>query len=223
VQGHAALKVLARRAELLHMRQAINENRTVQLVLVAVLALAGGLLLLKSKGGSEPTAAAPVDPAAAAAAGTPVDPAAAAAAAAGVPVSTPAPVASASAVPANLIPGPGLPKGLLPAYRNGKGIVLLVRRAGGVDDPLVRSSVELLRENGDVKVYVTKAKGISRYAWLTQGVNVTELPALVVLRPRKLTKGTPTASVSYGFRNAESASQAVDDALYRGPDRPYHP
>lgn len=208
------------------MRQAINENRTVQLVLIAVLALAGGLFLLKSKGGGESTAATPAAPTGAATA--PADPAAAAAAAAaGLPVAAPAAPAAATpaaAVPANLIPGPGLPKGLLPAYRNGKGIVLLVRRAGAIDDALVRTSTELLRDNGSVKVYVTKAKGISRYSWLTQGVNVTELPALVILLPRKLTKGTPTATVSYGFRNAKSAEQAVEDALYRGPDnRPYHP
>ncbi len=210
------------------MRQAINENRTVQLALLGVLALLGGFLLLKSKGGSESTAAqpaatstteitAPADPNAAPLSATTV------AGAPAVGAST-APGASSGTVPANLVPGPGLPKGLLSAYRHGDAIALLVRRAGGIDDALVRNSVELLHAMSGVEVYVTKAQHIARYAWLTQGVNVTDLPALVVLRPRKLSGGNATASVSYGFRDSASVIQAVKDALYRGPnDRPYHP
>lgn len=201
------------------MRKAINQNRTVQLALLGVLALLGGMMFLKAKGsGSEasttPVATAPeVSGATVPAPGTTV----ASTGAAAVPV-------SAAAVPPSLIPGPGLPKGLLSAYRDGEGIVLLVRRAGGIDDRLVRGSVDKLHVLSDVEVYVTKARGIARYAWLTQGVNVTDLPALVVLLPRKLTDGVPTASVSYGFRNSASVVQAVKDALYRGPtDRPYHP
>jgi hypothetical protein len=206
------------------MRKAINENRTVQLALLGVLALVGGLMLLKAKGGgdsaSEPAATsttpaapapAPTGTPAPAPTGTPV------AASGAVPVSN-------TAVPTNLIPGPGLPQSLLHAYREGDAIALLVRRAGGIDDSLVRGSVEGLHALPDVAVYVTKAKGIARYAWLTQGVNVTDLPALVVLKPRKVSGGTPTASVSYGFRNAGSVVQAVKDAVYSGPtDRPYHP
>ena len=123
-----------------------------------------------------------------------------------------------------MVPGPGLPKSLLSAYRDGDAIALLIRRAGGFDDALVHDSVALIRSLPDVKLYVTKAQHIARYTWLTQGVNVTDLPALVVLRPRKLTKGTPTAAVSYGFRDGASVLQAVEDGLYRGPtDRPYHP
>lgn len=214
------------------MRQAINENRTVQLALVGVLALVGGFMLLKSKGGSgsetpaEPAATSPATP------GVPTDPGATGTATdpgatvpAVAPSGTPAVSgAGAASVPADLIPGPGLPKGLLNAYRHGDAIALLVRRAGGIDDALVRNSVELLRGLPGVEVYVTKARRIARYAWLTQGVNVTDLPALVVLRPRGLSNGKATASVSSGFRGSGSVLQAVKDALYRGPsDRPYHP
>ncbi len=206
------------------MRQAINGNRTVQLALLGVLALVGGLFLLKGKsGGSESTAAAPVASSTATpgATASPTDPATAAAGPA--PTGTAA-TAGAATVPANLIPGPGLPKGLLPAYKHGDAIVLLVRRAGGIDDAFVHDSVKGLRSLPGAKVYVTKAEHIARYAWLTQGVNVTDLPALVVLRPRKLSKGKPVASVSYGFRDAASVLQAVKDELYRGPtNRPYHP
>lgn len=208
------------------MRQAINQNRTVQLVLLAVLALLGGLLLLKSKGGGSESSAAVPAATSPATTGTPATSAAVPAApTTGVPVtSTSAPAGAATAVPAGLVPGPGLPKGLLPAYRHGDAIALLVRRAGGIDDALVRNSVELLHAMSGVKVYVTKAQHIARYAWLTQGVNVTDLPALVVLRPHKLSGGNATASVSYGFRDSASVIQAVKDALYSGPnDRPYHP
>jgi hypothetical protein len=206
------------------MRKAINENRTVQLALLGVLALVGGLLLLKAKGsGSEGTTTPATGAAAPATGAAPAAPTTAAPAPTGTPVASAVPSAAA-AVPAEMIPGPGLPKSLLTAYRDGEAIVLLVRRAGGIDDALVHGSVEALRGMSDVEVFVTKAKRIARYAWLTQGVNVTDLPALVVLRPRKLSGGTATASVSYGFRDSASVVQAVEDALYSGPtDRPYHP
>ena len=206
------------------MRQAINENRTVQLALLGVLALVGAFMLLKGGGGnssSEPTASSST-----AAGATPADTGTA------TPASTTATttggsagsVAAAVGVPVNMVPGRGLPKGLLPAYRHGKAVVLLVRRAGGIDDALVRDAADLLRSAQQAKLYVTKARRIARYSWLTQGVNVSQLPALVVLRPRKLSHGTPTASVSYGFRKVESVIQAVKDGLYRGPaHRPYHP
>jgi hypothetical protein len=211
------------------MRKAINENRTVQLALVGVLALLGGLFLLKGMGGGDSSAAtapvAPTDAGVAPATGAPTTTAPATDPATGLPTaSTTAAPASGTGVPANLVPGPGLPKGLVPAYKHGKAIVLLVRRAGGTDDAFVHSSVVLLHALPIAKVYVTKAKGIARYAWLTQGVNVTDLPALVVLRPRKLTGGKAVATVSYGFRDAPSVLQAVKDAVYRGPtDQPYHP
>ena len=206
------------------MRQAINENRTLQLALLGVLALVGGLFLLKGKGsGGESSAATPT----AAAPATTGTPAPSTTSTTSAPVAgTAAPTASGSGVPANLIPGPGLPKGLLAAYNHGDAIVLLVRRAGGIDDAMVHGSVEGLRALPGVEVYVTKAKHIARYAWLTQGVNLTDLPALVVLRPRDLSKNknTATASVSYGFRDSASVLQAVEDELYRGPtNRPYHP
>jgi hypothetical protein len=207
------------------MRKAINENRTVQLALLGVLALVGGLMLLKAKGSGSEGATTPATGTAAA----PATGAAPAAPTTAVPAPTGTAVAStvpsgAATVPAEMIPGPGLPKSLLSAYRDGEAIVLLVRRAGGIDDALVHGSVESLSGMPDVEVFVTKARGIARYAWLTQGVNVTDLPALVVLLPRKLSGGTPTASVSYGFRDSSSVVQAVEDALYSGPtDRPYHP
>jgi hypothetical protein len=199
------------------MRKAINENRTVQLAFVAVLVLLGGLLLMKTmkKGGGPPSDPVAGTPGATATTGT-TDPTAVTAA--------PAPaLTTAAPVPASMVPGPGLPKDLLVSYGRGKTIVLLVVRAGGIDDRLLRGSLGKLRSEPGLDVYVAKAKDISRYAWLTQGVNVAQVPALVVLQPRELSGDTPTASVSYGFRGPGSVVQAVRDALYKGPAATYHP
>jgi hypothetical protein len=218
------------------MREAINQNRTVQLVLLGVLLLGGGFLLMKvTKGsGSQSGATASTSSATPGATGSgSTDSGGVAATAAPLDGSVSASSAgtassgsaqSAAAVPANLIPGPSLPKSLLASYRRGDGVALLVRRAGGIDDAMVRHSVQLLHGVRGLSVYSTKAQQIARYAWITQGVNLTDLPALVVLLPRKLSKGVPTASVGYGFRDAASVLQAARDALYRGPTHlSYHP
>ena len=56
------------------------------------------------------------------------------------------------------------------------------------------------------------------------GVDVNRVPALIVVRPRRLAHGAPTATVSYGFRGPDSVQQAVRDALYKGPrNLPYYP
>jgi hypothetical protein len=49
------------------------------------------------------------------------------------------------------------------------------------------------------------------------------VPALVVVRPKRLDRGIPVASVSYGFQSAESVVQAVVDAGYKGRTLDYHP
>jgi hypothetical protein len=205
------------------MRAAINENRNVQIALLALLALAGGFMFLKMTHGgasqssttSSSTGAttATADSGGVSATAAPISGTGSASAAGAAP-----------AVPANVIPGAGAPKSLLAHYKKGDAVALLVVRAGGSDDALVHGSVGRLNGIPRLAVYVTKARGIARYAWLTQGVDVTDLPALVLLRPRGLSNGTPTASVSYGFRDAKSVQQAAKDALYRGPNHlPYHP
>ncbi|MEK6277204.1 MAG: hypothetical protein AABM29_04240 [Actinomycetota bacterium] len=212
------------------MRQAINENRTVQLAMLGVLALLGGLFLMKSMGGGGDEAASTPPPSATGTTatgttGTTGAPTATAPTATGTSTGAPAAatVTVAAPVPAEMVPGPGLPRDLLVSYGRGKAVVLLVVRGGGIDDRLVRRSVETLRSDPSLAVYVTKASEISRYAWLTQGANVTQLPALVVLSPRAVSGDTPTASVSYGFRGPPSVVQAVRDALYAGPAATYHP
>ena len=125
--------------------------------------------------------------------------------------------------PDALVPGPGLPRPVISAWNHGDAVVLLIARGGATDDRLVRSSVEALSEPG-VAVFVAKAGKVARYSRITQGVGVNRVPALVVVRPKRLSGGTPRATVSYGFRDSQSVVQAVHDALYSGKDNlPYNP
>jgi hypothetical protein len=217
------------------MRKAINENRTVQLAVLGGLLLVVGLFLVMRMGKKEeapPPATAPVAGSSVstgttspstAGASTATSPTAGATAAA--PVTTGATVtASPTTVsPDALVPGPGLPRPVISAWNHGDAVVLLIAKGGATDDRLVRSSVEALSEPG-VAVFVADAGRIARYSRITQGVGVDRVPALVVVRPKRLSGGTPQATVSYGFRDSQSVVQAVDDALYSGKDDlPYSP
>jgi hypothetical protein len=132
-------------------------------------------------------------------------------------------VAEAAAA-GKFVAGPGLPLPVVQAYGANKVVVLLVVRRKGIDDEAVRASVENLGGVADVALFVTNAGHISRYSRIATGVNVDRVPALIVLKPRELTEGTPVATVSYGFRGPDSVAQAVRDALYKGPtNQPYYP
>ncbi len=121
--------------------------------------------------------------------------------------------------------GPGLPKAVVEAYDDGKVIVLLVIRNSGITDRRVETIVESLRGRSALGVFTTRAAEIFNYSRITQGVEVTRVPALVVVQPRKLSAGQlPSASVSYGFRGVASVNQAIEDALYAGrSDLPFYP
>ena len=71
--------------------------------------------------------------------------------------------------------------------------------------------------------FVVPAKQIARYAAITLGTEVQQVPALLVMRPQKLSGGVPQASVDYGFQTSQSVAQAVIDAGYKGPEETYHP
>ena len=207
------------------MRKSLNENPTVQLAVIGVLLVAGALLLATGAltGGKKSSS---TEPDASGAGVAPTTSSATPPASTGTEPSTAPPVDS-SAAPATgaaaLTAGPGLPRPVLSAYRDGQTIVLLVVRGAGIEDRDVRSAVEGLRGDAGVAVFITRAVGIARYARITQGVGVDRVPALVVVRPRRLSGGVPEAEVSYGFRGAASVEQAVRDAVYDGPKLPYHP
>jgi len=210
------------------MRKAINDNPMVQMAVIGVLLVGMGLFLatgvLKKDSRKEPApsganavlageAATGSAPTLDATGATPP-----ATAAPAVPSTLPPPT------PESLIPGPGLPAEVVKAWESGDAIVLLIVRNKGVDDKLVKSSVQGLEGDPELAVFVAKAKDVARYSRITQGVGVNRVPALVVVRPQRLSGSVPEAQVSYGFRNSQSVLQAVDDALYSGRDDiPYHP
>jgi hypothetical protein len=213
------------------MRKAINENRTVQLGLLGGLLLVVGLLLVTRMGKSEEAPPPPTAPVAGSSVSTgTTSPTTTGAPTATSSASTVAPATSAAVTatpttvsPDALVPGPGLPAPVIKAWNHGDAVVLLIVRPKGTDDRLVRSSVESLSEPG-VAVFVAPANRVARYSRITQGVGVNRAPALVVVRPKRLSGSTPQATVSYGFRDSQSVVQAVHDALYSGRDDiPYNP
>lgn len=146
------------------------------------------------------------------------------------------------------VPNAPLPAAVSHAYKDHKIIVLLVVRSAGIDDQVVKSEVELLKtlhtefvqhsgledqlpkNDADLvrvfrklAVFIVSANKIAHYAAITVGVEVQQVPALIVMRPRSLSGGIPQASVSYGFQTTQSAAQAIIDATYKGPEVPYHP
>ncbi len=115
------------------------------------------------------------------------------------------------------------PAAVVDAYGSGSTVVLLIVHDGGIDDRLVRDASDRLGSLSGVSTFVVPAAKIARYAAITEGVGVERVPALVVIRPKRLEGAVPTASVSYGFQSGESVVQAVIDAGYEGPTVDYHP
>jgi hypothetical protein len=217
------------------MRKALNDNPTVQIAVIGMLVLVVGLFFMmnmkkKSSSTSSSSSSTPTASSSSATGGT-TAPATAPEASASAVTSAPsagvaaAPSGSAGTVtPEALVPGPGLPRDVVAAWKRNDAIALLIVRGGGIDDRLVRSSVGSLSGDPQVSVFVARAKDVARYSRITQGVGVSQAPALVVVRPRSETGSVPEAQVSYGFRNSQSVVQAVHDALYHGrDDLPYSP
>jgi hypothetical protein len=133
-------------------------------------------------------------------------------------------ISSAPVPSGDLVASPGLPKPVAKAYGDGKAVVLLIMRNKGIDDEAVRNSVDRLRKFPRLAVFVTRAGHIARYSRIAEGVNVDRTPALIVIRPKSLTHGPPSATISYGFRDPASVLQAVRNAVYPGPTNlPYYP
>jgi hypothetical protein len=207
------------------VRKALNDNPVAQAAVVGVLAIVVAFLLLTRVAGrdsgaseapaTESTAVAPVTGATAPAPAAPTG-------------TTPAPAAETAPSPASsrgFEPGPGLPRGVVDAHERGDVVVLLVTRYRAIDDRKLEAHVNRLRGRSDVALFSTLAVDVARYSRITQGVDVDRTPALVVIEPKRLADGPlPAATVSYGFRGAESVDQAVRDALYRGRENlPYYP
>jgi hypothetical protein len=201
------------------MRKSLNDNPLVAIGVVALLGIGVAFLMLgqvskKSSSETTPTTTAP-------AAG------ATAATAPGVSAATATPATAAAAPTVALgafVAGPGLPKPVVDAYERGDVVALLVLKANGIDDRAVGKAVKLIGRAPNVAVFQTFAQDVARYSRIAEGVDLNRVPALVVMRPRKLSKGAPTATVAYGFTSPQSIAQAFRDAAYRGPaDLPFSP
>lgn len=208
------------------MREKLNENPLVQVAVVGVLALVVGALLLMRMGssGSEESAPATTTTSATDAATATGSAATDTGSTATTESAAPA-TGGATATATAFKAGPGLPADVVNAWKDGDAVVLLIVRKGGIDDGGVKAMVEDLRSRSDTTVFVVETRDIADYSRIAQGVDLDRVPALVVLRPKSLTKGSiPEATVSYGFRGQASVNQALDDALYKGPENlPYHP
>jgi len=204
------------------MRERLNNNPMVQVGLIALLLLGAAFFLMSSMGGgSEEGESAPT--ASESGVTTPEGTSEVAVATTGAA----APVEAAPTMPppgALAAAAPPPPSDVTSAYESGRTVVLLFVHNGGIDDRLVTTATERLASMPGVAVFVVPATRIARYARITQGVEVSRVPALVVLRPKRLDGGgIPTASVSYGFQSPASVEQAVIDAGYKGPTVDYHP
>jgi hypothetical protein len=208
------------------VREKLNDNPMAQVALVGILVVAAAVMFLKPMGGGEeeePAAEATVTSVETGAAGTATGATPGAAVEAAVEGALETAGAEASAAASAAIPAPPMPAPVARAYDAGKTVVLLLVHDGGIDDRIVRGTVGRVEAFSDVALFVVPAKQIARYAAITLGAQVQQVPALVTLQPRRLSGEVPQASVDYGFQTAQSVVQAVVDARYKGPEATYHP
>lgn len=202
------------------MREKLNENPLMQIAVVGVLLVVAGVFVLSSMGGGGEEEATTTTTSSA----TVTGPSGSATVTATVTTPT-GEEAVAPITPSNVppVPPPPLPHRVLAAFKANRTVVLLIVKPGGIDDAVTVSGALPLAVKRDIALFVVPARKIARYTAITQGVDVTRVPALVVVRPRRLDHGPPTASVSYGFQSPQSIVQAVVDARYDGRTLSYHP
>ncbi len=190
------------------MREKLNENPIAQVALIGILAVVGVVIFIGgSGGGEEAEEAAPSGETVSSLESTEAAPAA---------------EAPVGATPTS-VPTPTPPKRFVAAYESGKTVALLIVHPGSIDSAFTAASSRLLEPFRDVVLFVVKAKQIARYAAVTVGLEVNRVPALIVLKPKRLSKGTPQATVDYGLQTPQSVAQAVLDANYKGRELAYHP
>jgi hypothetical protein len=206
------------------VREKLNESQAAQVGLVAVLVVVALVFFLKSSGGEEESAESEAGPTVATVNGetatgaTPGE--AVEAAVAGLEAG--AATTGSSGVPTS-IPAPPPPAEFSSAYESGQTVVLLIVNDGGIDDGRVSRASDALEGMPGVVLIRVPLKQLPRYASITVGLDVNRVPALVVMRPKKLSHGVPQATVDYGFQTSATVVQAVRDASYKGPEATYHP
>ncbi len=210
------------------MREKLNENPKAQVALVAVLVVVGALMFMKmSSGGKEEGSAAPTEATVAvagtSATGTATGATPGEAVEGAVETALESTDATGAVAAPPSVPAPPPPAPVTSAYDEGKTVVLLIVHDGGIDDALVKQASAQLSSASSVALFTVPAAQIAHYAAITVGLEVDRVPALVVMRPKRLSDGTPQATVDYGFRTAQGVEQAVRDAAYNGRELTYHP
>ncbi|MEZ5078765.1 MAG: hypothetical protein R2725_15150 [Solirubrobacterales bacterium] len=207
------------------MREQLNDNPIAQVVLVGLLVAVGAFLFLRMNGGEDEGEEAAPNPTVAIVNGatavgdTPGD--AVEGAIANLEAGASA-VGGTGAIPSS-VPAPPPPDDFVAAYESGQTVVLLIVHDGSIDDDLTAAATEQASSQPGVALFEIPAKLIHRYAAVTVGLDVNRVPALVVMRPKKLSGDVPRASVEYGFQTPQSVAQAIRDADYSGPEETYHP
>lgn len=206
------------------MRQKINENPVLQIAIFGVLAIAIGFFVLHPLGGggeSEPEGApAPTEEVAVAPEEGAIATGSTAEAGAGVADLEP----TAATTSVELPQSAKLPQAVNAAYHDGETIVLLAYRKGGIDDKLTREAAAVAEEIPGVAFFETEIDHIARYSEITGPIGVQQVPALIVVRPKKLNNGGPAeALLNYGFQTGEDVRQAIVDSRYKGPELTYAP
>lgn len=210
------------------MREKLNENPIAQVALIAILVVVGAYMFISSSGGEEEESAGTTEATVAVAGtgavgtATGATPGEAVEGAVETALESGGEAASAGAVPA-AVPTPPPPPPVTSAYDSGKTVVLLIVHDGGIDDKLAKQATSPLESRSDVAFFTVPAKRIADYAAITVGLEVNRVPALVVMKPKRLSHGTPQASVEYGFQTSQAVTQAVQDAAYEGRELAYHP
>ena len=188
------------------MREKLNESKAAQVGLVAVLAIVVAILFLgKSGGSSSGETEVTIEPGETLAVAT-------------------ASVTGMGELPTSVPQTKPLPHRFSAAYDADETVALLVVHDGGIDDKYTRLALKAVAAVESVTPIVVPAKQISRYASVTVGLDVSQLPALIVMRPKSLSHGVPQAIVAYGYQTPQSVYQTIVDASYKGPEQgAYHP
>jgi hypothetical protein len=205
------------------VREKLNENPLAQVGLVLVLVVVAVVMFIGSSGGGEESEEAPAGEVAASVNGVTATGATPGEAVEGAVESLEEGAvaeAAVTAAPAS-VPAPPPPRRLTAAYDAGKTVVLLIVDKGSIDSAFTaRPSLAPFR---DVSLFIVPVKEIARYAAITVGLDVNQVPALIVMKPKKLSGGTPQASVDYGVQTPQTVVQAILDANYHGREVAYHP
>jgi hypothetical protein len=191
------------------MRDKLNESKGAQIGLVVVLALVAAFFLLHKGGGEsgETAATAPEETAVT-----------------GEALTVAAPAGGMGELPTSVPDAKAPPHAFRAAYQSGSPVALLIVHNGGIDDKYTKEALKEVAQVENVHAFVVPAKKISDYASVTVGLNINQVPALIMLRPQKLSHGTPQGTVLYGYQTPEAILQAVRDAVYVGPEKSiYHP